>query len=259
MMHNADGGGDRGLQDLQPGKAVEPQHEAPDGRSLPQREILPHKGQEAGRRAFHPRTPSQGDRLAADGERSEVNGRERQGPGREACHDGQEVAALPPAGAPEDHRRQRRNEHERAQLLERGKAHQRAEAHGAPDRRPFPGLAADPEAEQREPDGQRQGHRSPVEAAGQQHRSVRQEQGEEDRHRPRRQGRPGESAEEDDPGGDEEDPEQTPAREREPRPREPQPRAVEVRLDRPAVGHVEDADAMERPAEDRRRRRPPAM
>ena len=193
-------------------------------------------------------TPSQvaqGDQLSFFHQPYQVDEGERKRPGGQAQEGGDQMPARLPPLVPQNQSGERQDQDGGAQLLEGGEPDQRAEREGVARPGRIRGLAVQPEGDHRQAEQESESHRPPVETAEEKERAVRQQQGEEEGDLSPSQDRVGAGGEERKTRGHEEDAEPAPVREKETAPRKAEEEAVEMGLDRRAIGGGEDADAME--------------
>jgi hypothetical protein len=231
------------LSDLHPRRWGEPEHELTNSSPMAQ-------GEELADEVGSPQTGAssqvaQGDQLPFFRQPAQVDEEERERPGGQAQEGCGEVPARPAPPVPQNHGGERQDEEEGAQLLEGGQAGQDAERKGVARLGRVRGLAVQPEGDRRKAEQEGEGHRPPVEPAEEEERAVGQQQDEEEGDLSPSQNRVRASGEERKTRGDEEDAEPAPIRESETAPRKAEEEAVEMGLDRRAVGGREDADAVE--------------
>jgi hypothetical protein len=198
---------------------------------------------------------AQGDQLSFFRQPTQVDEEERERPRGQAQEGGGQMSATPAPPVPQDHGGERQDQDAGGELLEGGDAGQRAER----ERVARPGrvrrLAVQPHGDHRQAEQEGEGHRPRVEPAEEEESAVSQQQQEKEGDLSQSQDRVGAGGEERKTRGHEEDAEPAPVREKETAPRKAEEEAVEMGLDRRAIGGGEDADAMEVETEGGGRRR----
>ncbi len=200
---------------------------------------------------------AQGDQFSILHEPAQIDEEEGKRAGGHAQESGGQVLAGAAPPVSEDHGGERQDQDPGGELLEGGETRQSAEREGVARPGRVRGFAAQPDGDHRQAEQEGEGHRTTVEPREEQQRAVGQQQEEEEGDLSASEDRPGAGGEDRKTCGHEENAEPAPVREIETAPGKAEEEAVEMTLDRRAVGGGEDADAMEVETESGGRRSDP--